>query len=223
MTLVQFRWSRRPSQPTAEALRRVIGGVLARLEVANAEVHVLITGDDEMRDLNHRFRHKDEATDVLSFPDGDELPSGQLLLGQIVISLDTARRQARRIGHSELDELQELATAGLDRRFEYASKLAAQFGKNRDSVGETLGLWLDWWRDLLLVKAGCAGFVTNLDREEILVRHSGGYRLRDIRGFIEAIRRAMVQLEQNANARLVLEVLMLGVPNREERVKQPSA
>jgi probable rRNA maturation factor len=40
------------------------------------------------------------------------LPSGQLLLGQIVISLDAARRQAEQLGHSELRELEELALHG---------------------------------------------------------------------------------------------------------------
>jgi len=87
--------------------------VLRRLGRDGAEVHVLITGDQRIRELNHHYRSHDAATDVLSFPDGDLLPTGLCLLGQVVISLDTARRQAQQLGHSELRELEELVLHGL--------------------------------------------------------------------------------------------------------------
>jgi rRNA maturation RNase YbeY len=90
----------------------VVLGALDRLEVAGAEVHVLVTGDDRLRELNLRYRDRDEPTDVLSFPDGDVLPTGTRLLGQIVVSLDRARSQAAERGHSELEELQELVLHG---------------------------------------------------------------------------------------------------------------
>jgi len=96
----------------AEALREVIAEALRRLDVAGSEVHVLITGDDLIRRLNRDYREQDRATDVLSFPDGETLPSGRMLLGQIVVSLDTARRQAEEFGHSELRELEELVLHG---------------------------------------------------------------------------------------------------------------
>jgi probable rRNA maturation factor len=85
---------------------------LRRMAVAESEVHVLVTGDGEIRRLNLEYRELDSATDVLSFPDGDLLPSGRVLLGQIVVSLDSARRQAVELGHSELRELEELVLHG---------------------------------------------------------------------------------------------------------------
>ena len=109
---VRFTWARRPSQPTAEAVRQVVRGVLQTQQCPDAEVHVLITDDQQIRDLNQTYRAIDRPTDVLSFPDGDLLPNGRCLLGQIVISLETARRQAERLGHDELRELQELALHG---------------------------------------------------------------------------------------------------------------
>ena len=119
MTRVHITWQRRPSQPTAETVRRVISSCLIsffkfryRLAVEAAEVHVLITGDERIRELNRRYRGKDHTTDVLSFPDGDELPSGLTLLGEIVISLDAARRQAETLGHGELREISELVLHG---------------------------------------------------------------------------------------------------------------
>jgi probable rRNA maturation factor len=110
---VQFRWARRPSRPAAEALRLLIVRALDRLRVADGEVHVLVTDDAQIRELNRQYRGVDTPTDVLSFGDGDELPSGRRLLGQIVISLDSARRQAEELGHSELEELEELTLHGV--------------------------------------------------------------------------------------------------------------
>ncbi len=139
----------------------------------------------------------------------------------ISASLDDRLRQERSL---RLAELQSLATASLEQRFDFAAKLAAQFNKSRDSVEETLRLWLEWWRDLLLVKEGCAEFITNVDQEVTLRQQSEYYSLTEIRHFIEAVRAASGQLEQNANPRLVLEVLMLSIPNgEEERIKRPSA
>ena len=82
------------------------------MEVSESDVHVLVTGDPQMRRLNLGWRDQDRSTDVLSFPDGDRLPSGRVLLGQIVVSLDTARRQAEELGHGELRELAELLLHG---------------------------------------------------------------------------------------------------------------
>ena len=112
MTRVHIRWERKPSRPAAERLRGEINATLSRLGVQGAEVHLVLTGDQTVRELNHRFLGNDRATDVLSFPDGDELPTGRLFLGEIVISLDSARRQAEGIGHGEVRELCELALHG---------------------------------------------------------------------------------------------------------------
>jgi probable rRNA maturation factor len=83
------------------------------MDRSDCEVHVLVTGDETIRDLNHRFRQVDRVTDVLSFPDGDELPSGLTLLGEIAISLPAAKRQAEAFGHDEIRELSELALHGV--------------------------------------------------------------------------------------------------------------
>jgi len=139
----------------------------------------------------------------------------------IAASLDEKLIQER---GQTLNELQELTASGLEQRFSFAAKLAAQFGKSREAVEGTLNLWLEWWRDLLLVKAGCTELITNVDREDFLVQYSEGYSLSEVRGSMEAIREAWGQLAQNANARLVLEVLMLSIPNSvEERIKRPGA
>ena len=113
MTRVLIAWERRPAAPAAERIRSLVRSVLTRLDVGRAEVHIRLTGDLEIRALNSRFRSLDRPTDVLSFPDGDLIPSGHLLLGEIAVSMDAVKRQAEELGHSEGRELDELVLHGL--------------------------------------------------------------------------------------------------------------
>jgi probable rRNA maturation factor len=75
------------------------------------DVTVLLTSSNEMRKLNRRFRNKDKATDVLSFPAPAAI--GGDGLGDIAISIPVARAQARRMGHSFEEELKVLLLHGL--------------------------------------------------------------------------------------------------------------
>ena len=113
-----------------------------------------------------------------------------------------------------VDKLLDIASGDYEERFDYAAQLVAQFSQSRSLVQEILDLWLDWWRDLLLVKLGCGGAITNIDHEAMLVDLARGYNLAEVRAFINSIQAAGEQLRQNANPRLVLEVLMLSIPER---------
>ena len=117
-----------------------------------------------------------------------------------------------------LDRLLDITSADYEERFDYASQLVAWFSQSRSLVQEILDLWLDWWRDLLLVKLGCGDGITNMDRQAILLDLAHGYSLVEIRAFISSIQQAGEQLKQNANPRLVLEVLMLSIPERRAAV-----
>ena len=75
---------------------------------AGGTVAVAVVPDRRVRDLNRRYRRKNAATDVLSFP-ADE--PGEL--GDIVIALGVARRQAAAAGHSLGTEFRVLALHGL--------------------------------------------------------------------------------------------------------------
>jgi len=97
-------------------------------------------------------------------------------------------------------------------RFGYVPQLVAWFGQSRGLAQEILDLWLDWWRDLLLVKLGSGSAVTNIDYQATLVDMAGGYRLEQIRAVINSIQATGEQLRQNANPRLAFEVLMLSIP-----------
>ena len=116
-----------------------------------------------------------------------------------------------------LDKLLDIINADYEERFAYATQLAAQFSQNRGLVLEVLDLWQEWWRDLLLVKVDLSEAITNIDMSTTIVDWARGYRLAQIKNFINSIQAAGKQLRLNANPRLVLEVLMLNMPRKEGR------
>ncbi len=76
-----------------------------------AAVNVLVTSNAELRELNRRFRGKDQATDVLSFP---ALPGLKpRYAGDIAISAEIAAHNARTLGHTAAEEIKILALHGI--------------------------------------------------------------------------------------------------------------
>jgi probable rRNA maturation factor len=97
----------------ARPRRRELARFLRRAAAAaglDGEVGVLLTGDEAIRSLNRKYRRQDKATDVLSFPAGDTTDT---LVGDLVISLETALRQAQERGHTLEMEIQVLLLHGL--------------------------------------------------------------------------------------------------------------
>jgi probable rRNA maturation factor len=81
-------------------------------------VNVLVTSSAELRSLNRRFRGANKATDVLSFPapvirERTRGRQTQDVAGDVAISADIARRNARRLGHSVADEVKILVLHGI--------------------------------------------------------------------------------------------------------------
>ncbi|HWI55422.1 MAG TPA: rRNA maturation RNase YbeY [Desulfobacteria bacterium] len=84
------------------------------------EVSIVFTDDTYIRELNYQYRHKDSSTDVLSFAmeesNDDEPDVGwdeENILGDIIISVETAERQAKEYGHSFEREMAYLTTHGM--------------------------------------------------------------------------------------------------------------
>lgn len=79
----------------------------------NCEISVSIVDNEEIRQINKQFRNIDRATDVLSFPmltfeEGEAAERNEkdeIILGDIIISLERAREQAEEYGHSLLREI----------------------------------------------------------------------------------------------------------------------
>ena len=109
-----------------------------------------------------------------------------------------------------LRDLGALPRRGRLDRLEYARRMAGK----RDSIQDTLELWLSWWRDLLLITGGSPDTIGNVDVAASLEQEARRYDLRSVVQFIKAIHRTQRTLEMNADPRLALEVLMLSLPAR---------
>jgi probable rRNA maturation factor len=93
---------------SAARLRGVLRRAAEALRVRGGEVSLVLGGDRFLRRLNRRYRGKDRPTDVLSFP-GD---GGEAGLGDVVISVETAERNARGLDRTLPRELDVLALHG---------------------------------------------------------------------------------------------------------------
>lgn len=113
-----------------------------------------------------------------------------------------------------LDAWLAIFDASFDQRFVFAASLIEKFNQNRAIVQQKLDLLLSWWHDLLLVKISCGNEITNVDYEDMIKTMATCYSLTAIRDFIDRIQAAKEQLRINANPQLVMEVLMLNIPEK---------
>ncbi len=105
-------WRRKPAGVDLAGLEEFAGVLLKRV-ARGREFHCRITNDTEMASLNEQFRGKAGTTDVLSFPWNDVSPDGGERLGDIAISLQKARAQAREFGHAVEEEIRILLLHGV--------------------------------------------------------------------------------------------------------------
>lgn len=132
-------------------IRRCCQAVLAHEKFADdAEVSVTFVSNKEIRCLNRDYRDKDKSTDVLSFPLGENgvydvnNETGALLLGDVVISLETAMKQARMYGHSLEREIGFLTVHSMLHLLGYDHETspldAANMREREEAILEKLGI-----------------------------------------------------------------------------------
>ncbi|MDC0741814.1 rRNA maturation RNase YbeY [Polyangium mundeleinium] len=123
-------------------IRRRAGKMLEHLGLAAVELSIALVDDTTIHELNRSYRHKDKPTDVLSFPlherppgwkpkgaKGAEIGAGWPHagpLGDVILSIDTARRQAAEQGRPLLAELTMLLAHGLLHLVGYDHRTAAE-------------------------------------------------------------------------------------------------
>jgi probable rRNA maturation factor len=114
---VELRSEHQRGAYASRVVRAAAREFLRSLRLQGGAVSVLIVGDARMRALNRAWRGRDRATDVLSFPsepaESRRPKAESRVLGDIAISLDTARRQAREGGWPLATELRRLLAHGL--------------------------------------------------------------------------------------------------------------
>jgi|APFre7841882654_1041346.scaffolds.fasta_scaffold220112_1 rRNA maturation RNase YbeY len=108
---------RRCHRPGVSAARVVAAArrLLSALDETESELTVSLVDDAEVRRLNRDYRGKDRPTDVLAFAmrEGVRVAGDEPVLGDVVISLDSAACQARRHGLSVADEVRTLLIHGV--------------------------------------------------------------------------------------------------------------
>ncbi|HZY41550.1 MAG TPA: DNA polymerase III subunit delta' [Anaerolineae bacterium] len=131
--------------------------------------------------------------------------SGGRLGWAVTAATDQSILEARA---TALDDLAQLLKADRVARFAYAETLT----KKDDRTRATLDLWRTWWRDVLLAASGSAAELVNFDRVDEIRALAQRINVAQARAAAEACGLALWQLDHNATARLVLEVLLLDLP-----------
>jgi DNA polymerase-3 subunit delta' len=108
----------------------------------------------------------------------------------------------------QLDTLTQLLSANRVERFAAAQRLSEDTGKLR----AILELWLLWWRDIVLAAYSSLDLVVNVDMRSTIAKQAAQVGPAEAERMARAILSTMEALEQNVNARVALEVLMLDMP-----------
>ncbi len=101
--------------PREVELKNKAEAILGHVGLGLCELSLLCTNDAEMAELNYEYRGMKGTTDVLSFPQVEGRPDGLEgeVLGDVVISMEAAKRQANVAGHSVEKEIDILLTHGI--------------------------------------------------------------------------------------------------------------
>lgn len=107
-----------------------------------------------------------------------------------------------------LDALHDLLSANRVKRFAFADKAS----KDRQQLKNMLLVWLSFWRDVLVSASGAGVALANVDKAAEIGSLGQKIGFPEAAAGLQAVERAVTQLETNVNARLALEVLLLELP-----------
>jgi len=109
---------------------------------------------------------------------------------------------------TQMEQLAKLPTMSKVQRFDFVQRLSV----DADKVRDVLELWLLWWRDMVLAVNGCLDLTVNVDMRDLLRMQANKLDSTEAVRIIRAILQTMEALDQNVNARVAFEVLMLEIP-----------
>ncbi len=110
---------------------------------------------------------------------------------------------------TQLELITKLPTINKVQRFDFVQKL----GTENEKVHTFLELWLLWWRDMVLTANGCLDLTVNVDMRDLLKAQAAKIGTSEAERMVRATLQTQEALEQNVNARVALEVLMLDTPS----------
>lgn len=187
-----------PPSPVVLALTATDTSLLLPTIVSRCQVVPLraVPSNQIERALIDRWLQRPDLARLLS-----KLSGGRI--GWAIAAAEDPSILARRQDH--IEQLTGLLGQGRARRIRAAEQLA-----RREDAASVIRLWQTWWRDVALTCSGCEELVVNIDYLDALHDHASQSSLAKANAATRAAEAALRQLEQNANARLVVEVLLLG-------------
>ena len=106
----------------------------------------------------------------------------------------------------------EIVTGNIEERFRYARQTGGLFWRDRDAVLAEMQRWLEWWRDVAMMRHKLDDHATNTEWAELLSEIASQLKESQISAAVTSIQYATIALEANAVPQLTLEVLMLDLP-----------
>jgi DNA polymerase-3 subunit delta' len=161
-------------------------------------MHLLTTAQIRQA-LQERWQASDEDAALIS-----ALAAGRM--GWAVKAIEDDEMLNER--QTRLETLSRVPSLNRVQRFDIAQKWSAE----GDKIRGMLELWLLWWRDLIFAANNCPELVVNVDMRDRLQKQAAKIAPTESLRVIRTILRTLEALDQNVNARMALEVLMLDVP-----------
>lgn len=161
-------------------------------------MHLLTTAQIRQA-LQERWQASDEDAALIS-----ALAAGRM--GWAVKAIEDDEMLNER--QTQLETLTRVPSLNRVQRFDIAQKWSAE----GDKIRGMLELWLLWWRDLIFAANNCPELVVNVDMRDRLQKQAAKIAPTESMRVIRTIQRTLEALDQNVNARMALEVLMLDVP-----------
>lgn len=106
----------------------------------------------------------------------------------------------------------EIVAGNVEERFRYARQTGGQFWRDREAVLAEMQHWLEWWRDVAMMRHKLGEIVTNVEWSDLLSEIAGELKDPQVAAAVTAVQNALAALEANAVPQLTLEVLMLDLP-----------
>ena len=114
--------------------------------------------------------------------------------------------------HQRMERIVDVVEGGLEARFAYAESFARRLSRDRAAAREELYAWLRWLRDVMLAQQGRGDDMVNLSWRSTIERHAAALTQAQAVRWTKAVGDTIEAIERNANARLVVEALLLEAP-----------
>lgn len=159
----------------------------------------LLTNEQIKQALEQRWEAEPKEAEVIS-----ALAAGRM--GWAVQAVEDDDVLAER--KAQLAFLTKIPTMSNVQRFEIAQRVSG----DAEKMQTLLELWLLWWRDMVLAANSCLDLTVNVDMRDLLKIQAAKVGSAEAERMVRAILQTLELIEQNVNARVALEVLMLDVP-----------